>query len=132
MLLAEARLFGASKGKLVVRDLERIDPRVSRLELLDRPIRGGHGGGPDRRPEAELRVVGESKTFVEVFDAADRQRGPEDLLGPHPSAVRHVLQDRRLDEPTLLILGALGLPPPLAGLAAPAEASLTLRPTLSA
>src|SRR3989454_11912739 len=108
MLLAEARLFGASKWKLVVRDLECIGPRVSRLELLDRPIRGGHGGGPDRRPEAELRVVGESKTFVEVFDAADRQRGPEDLLGPHASAVRHVLQDRRPDDPTLLILDALG------------------------
>src|SRR2546428_13622360 len=106
MLLAEARLFGASKGKLVVRDLERIDPRVSRLELLDRPIRGGHGGGPDRRPEAELRVVGESKTFVEVFDAADRQRGPQDLPGPHASARRNVLQDPRPAEPTPLKLRA--------------------------
>src|SRR5205814_4495846 len=55
-----------------------------------------------------LRVVGEPKTFVAILDAADGQRRAEDLFGPHARPVRHVLQDGRLDEPALVVLGAFG------------------------
>src|SRR5216684_3367758 len=53
VLLAEAGLLGPAERQLVVRDLQRVDPRIAGLELLDGAIRGGHAGGPDRRAEPE-------------------------------------------------------------------------------
>src|SRR5436309_7586499 len=60
VLLAEARLLRAAERELVVSDLQGIDPRVTCLELVDRPVRRGHVPRPDRRAEAELRVIGEA------------------------------------------------------------------------
>src|SRR5258708_5509022 len=103
VLLAEAGLLGPAERQLVVRDLQRVDPRVARFELLDRAIRGGHAGGPDRRAEPEWGIVGKPQPLVEVLDLSHRQRRPKDFLSPHPCAVRDVLEDRRLDEPPLVV-----------------------------
>src|SRR5260221_468031 len=57
VLLAKAGLLGAAEGELVVCDLQRVDPRVARLQLVHRAVGGGHVGRPDRRPETKGRVV---------------------------------------------------------------------------
>src|SRR5437879_3632298 len=107
MLLAEARLLRPAKRQLVVGDDDRVHPRVAGLELLHRAMRGGHVGGPDRRTQAELRVVGKTEPFIEVFDLAHRQRRSEDLFLPHAGVVGHLADDGRLDEPALLVLGTV-------------------------
>ena len=104
MLLAEARLLRPSERQLVVRDLQSIHPRVPGLELLHGTPRMRHVGRPDRRSQAELRIVGEAQTFVQVLDPPNREGRSEYLLLPHARAVRHVLEDRRLDEPAPLVL----------------------------
>src|SRR4029077_1328978 len=48
VLLPEARLLGAAERKLIVSDLQRIDPRVASLQLVHRASRRGHARRPDR------------------------------------------------------------------------------------
>src|SRR5689334_5174681 len=48
VLLAEARLLGAAEGKLVVGDLQGVDPRVTGLQLVHGTVGGRHVGRPDR------------------------------------------------------------------------------------
>src|SRR5258708_5353757 len=103
VLLAEAGLLRPAERQLVVRDLQGVDQGVAGLELLDRAIRGGHAGGPDRRAEPEWGIVGKPQPLVEVLDLSHRQRRPKNFLSPHPCAVGDVLEDRRLDEPSLLV-----------------------------
>src|SRR5258708_3892883 len=103
VLVAEARRLGPAERQLVVRDLQRVDPGVAGLELLNRAIRGRHAGGPDRRAEPERGIVGKPQPLVEVLDLSHRQRRPKNFLSPHPCAVGDVLEDRRLDEPSLLV-----------------------------
>src|SRR5437868_2952907 len=112
VLLAEPGLLGPAERQLVVRDLEGVDPGVARLQLVDRAVRRAHVRSPDRRPEAERRVIGQAQALVQVLDPPHRQRRAEDLLGPHARAVRDVLEDGRLDEPALLVLRALWPPAP--------------------
>src|SRR5690348_327047 len=132
VLLAEAGLLGATERQLVVRDLQGVDPRVARLDLLHGPMRGGHVRGPDRRAEAERRVVREPQALVEVLDPPHRQRRAEDLLGPHARAVGYVLEDRRLDEPSALVVPALGPAAAEDGLRSAVERVLDLRLDLRA
>src|SRR5450759_3742258 len=107
MLLAKAGLLGTAKGQLVVGDDQGVHPRVARLELLHRSVGGRHVRGPDRRAEAEGRVVAEPDALIQVLDLPHRQGGTEDLLGPHARPIGHVLEDRRLDEPALVVVRAL-------------------------
>src|ERR1700682_1832667 len=74
VLFAEAGLLRPAERQLIVRDHERVHPRVPRFQLLDRAVGGGHAPGPDRRAEAELRVVAQPDSLVEVLDLPHRQR----------------------------------------------------------
>src|ERR1700730_2129586 len=73
VLLAEAAVLGAAKGKLVVGHLDRVDPRIAGVEPVDPELRSLEIAGEDGRAEAELRIVGALEGFVEVLDPGDRQ-----------------------------------------------------------
>src|SRR5258708_26285167 len=95
VLLAEARLLGPAERQLVVRDLQRVDPGVAGLELLNRAIRGRHAGGPDRRAEPERGIVGKPQPLVAGLHLSHRQRRPKNFLSADPAAVVDVPDERQ-------------------------------------
>src|SRR5260221_1380268 len=62
--------------------------------------------GP-RRSDRKSTRLNSSHTVISYAVFCLKKKRSEDLLGPHARAVGHVLEDRRLDEPALLVLGSL-------------------------
>src|SRR6266567_6105189 len=106
MLFAVAAVFGAAKGQLVVSDLHGVDPRVARLELVDRPLSSGHIAGKNARPQAKFGSIGFLQCFVEIFDAHDWQKWTKRFFGPHTRALGHIHDHGWLEKVTFVELAA--------------------------
>src|SRR5258708_26048727 len=108
VLFAVAAVFGAAEWQLVVRNLDSVDPRVARLELVDRTLRFTHIAGKDARSQSKLRCVGFFERFVEILDTHDWQQWTKRFFGPDARAFGHVDDDRWLKKVTLVELFAGG------------------------
>src|SRR5581483_8413615 len=76
-------------------DRARVDVRDPGLEVADRAERPVHVAREDRRREPEAHAVGGPDRLVEVADADERGRRPEDLLLRDPHLRVDVAEDRR-------------------------------------
>src|SRR5215210_6571447 len=84
VLLAVTGLLPAAKRQLVVDDLGRVDPGITRLDPLRRLRSPIQIRRPNGRPEPVNRRVRQLERLLHVRDPPNGQRRSEDLLGGDP------------------------------------------------
>src|SRR2546425_372598 len=108
VLAADAAEFHSAKRHLVVADMQRVDPDVSRLQSLGGPARFANILRPDGRAQTPHGAVRFLNTLVEIFDLEHRQHRPKGLLGDDARIVRSISQNRRQVEKSFFEFAAFG------------------------
>src|ERR1051325_6266849 len=94
MLSPQSGGLDATDRQLVVAVMERVDPDVARLQLLDRAVGFDKIACPDGGAETVHAVVRLFDRFVQVVELEDRQDRPNLRLA-HDSRVPRRILDKR-------------------------------------
>src|SRR5262249_33010605 len=107
VLASDAAKLHTTERHLVVTDMQRVNPDVTRLQTLGRLARFRQILRPHRRTQSPLRLIGQVDPFGEVFDLEHWKHWAKSLLSHDARIMWGVGQYRRQVEEALLEFGSI-------------------------